>query len=87
VIEGFGIRDDIILNSIGVLCKFTNFKNPITSFTTMYTKEEVEVFRNPSQYLEWFEALLNRTNSDNNQKKEKLLHEGVFKQFYESFSP
>lgn len=53
----------------------------------MYTKEEVEVFRNPSQYLEWFEALLNRTNSDNNQKKEKLFHEGVFKQFYEEIFP
>ena len=53
----------------------------------MYTKQEVELLRNPTEYIEWFEKLLNKVNSDKSTKKESLTHSGSFKIFYEEIFP
>ena len=49
--------------------------------------EEVQVFRNPSAYIEWFDGLLLAIRDDPSIKEPARRHEGVFKKFYEEMFP
>lgn len=53
----------------------------------MISKKEVETFRLPSAYLEWFEGLLLRIREDPDLKEPARRHEGFFKNFYEEMFP
>lgn len=50
------------------------------------TKEEIEKERTPEQLKLWVEKILEFTKNDKI-KKQVLLHEGLFKQFYEEVHP
>jgi hypothetical protein len=49
--------------------------------------EEVQVFRTPAAYIEWFDGLLLAIRDDPSLKESARGHEGIFKQFYEEMFP
>lgn len=51
---------------------------------------ELELFRNPEDYLTWFNALLEKTKetrNDSSEHRQALLHQGDYKFFYEEIFP
>ena len=51
---------------------------------------ELELFRNPEDYLTWFNALLEKTKDTRNdslEHRQALLHQGDYKFFYEEIFP
>ena len=59
----------------------------ICYYVMIFKKEEIEIFRNPTKYITWFESLLREINRYERNKKEALLHIGGFKEFYEEIFP
>jgi hypothetical protein len=53
----------------------------------MISKEEIETFRKPSEYIQWFESHLETTGHDRAFREAILQHKGIFKQFYEELFP
>jgi len=53
----------------------------------MISKEVIEIFRTPSEYIQWFTSLLEAIRSDRTQNEAALLHEGIYKQLYEELFP
>ena len=53
----------------------------------MISKEEIEIFRRPSEYIHWFESHLETTGRERVYREEALQHKGVFKRFYEELFP
>lgn len=53
----------------------------------MISKEEIERFRKPSEYIQWFESHLETTGRDRAFREAGLQHKGIFKQFYEELFP
>lgn len=53
----------------------------------MISNEEIETFRKPIEYLQWFESHLDTTGRDRRNREDALLHKGIFKQFYEELFP
>lgn len=50
-------------------------------------KADIESFRSPSAYIEWFEHLLKAIHEDKSLKEPARKHAGIFKQFYEELFP
>ncbi|MCK5312091.1 MAG: hypothetical protein KAJ62_08275 [Desulfobacteraceae bacterium] len=64
------------------------FKNyVITGSTLMISKDEIEILRRPSEYIQWFDSHLKTTGRDQAYREGVLQHEGIFKQFYEELFP
>ncbi len=53
----------------------------------MISNEEIETFRKPIEYLQWFESHLDTTGRDRRNMEDALLHKGIFKQLYEELFP
>lgn len=53
----------------------------------MISKDEIEIFRRPSEYIQWFDSHLETTGRDRAHRREALQHKGIFKQFYEELFP
>ncbi|MDQ8205717.1 hypothetical protein [Pelagicoccus sp. SDUM812003] len=53
----------------------------------LITKEEIEQFRTPQEFIAWFERFLHKTFVDRKYKKEILLRKGIAKEVYEEVFP
>lgn len=53
----------------------------------MIPKDEIETFRRPSEYIQWFKSHLETIGRDRNYREEALQHKGFWKQFYEELFP
>jgi len=53
----------------------------------MIPKDEIEVFREPAEYILWFESYLETIGRDRAHREEALQHKGFWKLFYEELFP
>jgi len=53
----------------------------------LITAQEIEVYRNPSEFITWFETYLAKTKIDRRYREEILLKKGIFKVIYEEVFP
>ncbi len=53
----------------------------------MISNEEIETFRKPIEYIQWFGSHLDTIGRDRRNMEDALLHRGIFKQFYEELFP
>jgi len=55
--------------------------------TPMIPKDEIETFRSPSEYVQWFKSHLETIGRDRTYREEALQHKGFWKKFYEELFP
>jgi len=61
---------------------------PLTSEGEFVVSEtEISIFRNPSEYIHWFESCLETTGRDRGSRADALQHKGIFKVIYEELFP
>ncbi|MCP4607236.1 MAG: hypothetical protein GY845_00785 [Planctomycetes bacterium] len=53
----------------------------------MISKEEISIFRGPSEFIQWFQSHLETTGRDRAYREAALQHKGIFKKFYEELFP
>ncbi len=53
----------------------------------MISKDEISIFRRPSEFIKWFGSHLETTGRDRADREDALQHKGIFKQFYEEVFP
>lgn len=53
----------------------------------LITIEEIQQFRTPNEFIEWFDFFLEKTKVDETFKKNILLGKGIFKDVYEEVLP
>lgn len=53
----------------------------------MISKNEIEIFRKPYDYIQWFDSYLESISRDQTYREDALQHNGIFKQFYEELFP
>ena len=54
---------------------------------SLITKQEIEKFRIPTDFIKWFEAYLEKTRLDKTFRRQILLRKGIAKEIYEEIFP